>query len=205
MVRNLRQARDGREGGVTEISTIVFDAFGTVIEPPARRILPYEALARRMDRRELMKRNLPYDALAAELGLPPLAPEIRAEWAADLSRYRLFPEVEPLLAALRARGLKIGLCSNLAHDYGLIVRRLLPDLDARVLSYEVGAVKPEPEIYQAVCAALQIRPEEALFIGDSLKADVEGPRAFGMRAARIERQGGRTLVDVAAEAGVLPR
>ncbi|WP_018632270.1 HAD family hydrolase [Neomegalonema perideroedes] len=189
---------------MTKISAIVFDAFGTLIEPPPRRIPPYEALARRIGRRELMKRNQPYGALAAELGLPPLAPEIRAEWAADLTRYRLFPEVAPLLEALRARGLKIGLCSNLAFEYGRVVRRLPPDLDARLLSYEVGAVKPEPEIYQAVCAALRIRPEEALFIGDSLKADVEGPRAFGMSAARIQRAGGRRLFDVLAEAGIPP-
>ncbi|WP_417277422.1 HAD family hydrolase [Castellaniella sp.] len=70
------------------------------------------------------------------------------------------------------------------------VRRRLPGLDAYILSFEVGVAKPDPAIYEAVCAALGCSPCEALFIGDSRRSDDLGPRAFGMPAHWLDRASG---------------
>ncbi|MGY1426488.1 HAD family hydrolase [Lysobacter sp. A289] len=67
------------------------------------------------------------------------------------------------------------------------MRKLLPGLDAYVLSCEVGACKPAPVICRAVTEALAVQPKHVLFVGDSPRADVEGPVAFGMRAALLNR------------------
>lgn len=75
------------------------------------------------------------------------------------------------------------------------MRWLLPDLDAYLFSYELGAAKPDPEIYVATCTALGCRPREVLFIGDSRRCDFEGPRAFGMQAEWLDRKNGLTLLD----------
>jgi HAD superfamily hydrolase (TIGR01509 family) len=48
---------------------------------------------------------------------------------------------------------------------------LLEHLDAVVLSYEVGAVKPEPAIFVAACEAVGVVPADALMIGDHAAAD----------------------------------
>lgn len=55
------------------------------------------------------------------------------------------------------------------------------------MSYEVGFIKPEPEIYRAVTEIVQVAPAECLFVGDNLLADYEGPRQFGMRALHVVR------------------
>jgi putative hydrolase of the HAD superfamily len=53
------------------------------------------------------------------------------------------------------------------------------------LSFEVGAVKPEPEIYLRCLSALGVSPEEALFVDDRA-VNIEGARALGMHAVLFE-------------------
>ncbi|MGY0799607.1 HAD family hydrolase [Lysobacter sp. A286] len=79
------------------------------------------------------------------------------------------------------------MCSNAAHAYATRLRELLPDLDAYALSCEVGECKPAPAMYHAVIQSLSAQPRHALFIGDSPRADLEGPLAFGMKAALLDR------------------
>lgn len=89
---------------------------------------------------------------------------------------------------------RIALCSNLAYGYGGKVKALLPEVvESKVFSYEVGAKKPEPEIYQAVCEQLGLPPARILFIGDSPRCDEKGPREFGMKSLLLNRKTGQTL------------
>ena len=75
------------------------------------------------------------------------------------------------------------------------MRGLVPELDAYVLSYEVGLAKPHPTMYRLACAELGCAPAEAVFVGDSQRCDFDGPQAFGMQARWLDRRGGRSLVD----------
>jgi putative hydrolase of the HAD superfamily len=90
-----------------------------------------------------------------------------------------------LLEALRKRGLKTGLVSN-ATDPGWLLRvdlerqGLAPHLDTAVFSSELGKRKPHPAIYEAALSELGVVPERALFVGDRLVEDVQGPAALGM-------------------------
>ncbi|MGY1426538.1 HAD family hydrolase [Lysobacter sp. A289] len=79
------------------------------------------------------------------------------------------------------------MCSNAAHAYATRLRELLPNLDAHALSCEVGECKPAPAVCGAVIQALNAQPRHALFVGDSPRADLEGPLAFGMKAALLDR------------------
>jgi putative hydrolase of the HAD superfamily len=49
-----------------------------------------------------------------------------------------------------------------------------------VLSGEVGARKPEPAIFEAALAELDVAAEDAVFVGDRLVDDVAGAAAVGM-------------------------
>tara|TARA_R110002074_G_scaffold130908_1_gene272976 strand:+ start:99 stop:413 length:315 start_codon:yes stop_codon:yes gene_type:complete len=92
-------------------------------------------------------------------------------------------------ARLRAEGLPLAICSNLASPYGLAVRHSLPDPpDVEVLSYKVGAIKPEPAIYAHVVDGLKLDPAKVLFVGDTLRTDIKGPRSYGFRAVHIAEQ-----------------
>lgn len=177
---------------------VVFDVFGTLIQAPPQRRNPYLRLitdqARKKELRSaFLTRNVSIEVFAEELGLAHLVPVLRQELETELAGYRLFPDVEPCLREIRKRGIRIGICSNLAQAYGDVVRRLLPGMDAAILSYEAGYVKPEPAIYSKVCEALSCSPRDITFIGDSQRNDVNGPSAFGMHAYLINRRNGETL------------
>ena len=185
-------------------TVICFDAFGTLIRFNRPRTNPYKRLLRVEEGRRaggmpFLTRNASVAAFADELGLGHLLPVIQRELDEEIAGMQLFIEVEPVLRRLRATGRRLALCSNLAAEYGPRVRRLLPDLDAYVLSFEVGAAKPAPAIYRAVCEALMSHPRDILFVGDSKRCDLHGPEAFGMSARLLDRKGGQTLVDLVSD------
>ncbi len=68
----------------------------------------------------------------------------------------------------------------------------LPDrFDAHFLSFELGAVKPDREIFDRVAAALDVERGRVLFLDDNA-INVEGARAAGLRAERaVGVQGAR--------------
>ena len=92
------------------------------------------------------------------------------------------------LASLRA----IGLCSNFSHSetaIGILEQAgLARHLGAVVISDAVGLRKPRAEIFQAVLARLGVAPEQALHVGDSLRADVVGAAGLGIKTAWITRR-----------------
>jgi putative hydrolase of the HAD superfamily len=49
----------------------------------------------------------------------------------------------------------------------------------------VGVEKPDPAIFRAALAALDVAPAEALYIGDLYDVDVVGARAAGMEAVLL--------------------
>jgi len=50
------------------------------------------------------------------------------------------------------------------------------------------AYKPAPVFYEKILSELRLQPEEALFVGDSIKDDVLGPPSVGMRACWVNRK-----------------
>ena len=58
-------------------------------------------------------------------------------------------------------------------------------VDAIVFSSEVGLRKPAPRIYQAALERLGVEPADALFVGDRVREDVQGPAALGMRTCLV--------------------
>ena len=61
----------------------------------------------------------------------------------------------------------------------------IPYMDGGVFSFEVKAVKPEPEIYRCLCDKYDLKPEECLFTDDVL-ANVKGAQACGFQGIVFE-------------------
>jgi putative hydrolase of the HAD superfamily len=57
-----------------------------------------------------------------------------------------------------------------------------------VISDAIGIRKPRAEIFEAVLAELDVAPQEALHVGDSLSADVGGAAPLGIRTVWITRR-----------------
>lgn len=124
--------------------------------------------------------------------------------------FELYEDALPALAELRAHGLKIALVSNTSRDLDAFIRHFELDVDAWISSGTHGKVKPSPTIFRAALELLEVEPEAAVMVGDSLLDDVEGARALGMQAFLIDREGrfpGRedtlpTLLALAAALGL---
>ncbi len=65
-----------------------------------------------------------------------------------------------------------------------------PWVDAVVLSYEVGCVKPDPRIFEAALAALALPAASVLMVGDNANDD-GGGAALGIRTLILPRTTGR--------------
>jgi putative hydrolase of the HAD superfamily len=110
---------------------------------------------------------------------------LEAEHAAWQPARLLAPTTHALLESLRARGLKLGLVSN-AFDPGWLLHRDLEQmgiaerLDFAVFSSEVGKRKPHPAIFEHALEALEVEPQQAVFVGDRLYEDVRGAGELGM-------------------------
>lgn len=129
------------------------------------------------------------------LGAPPpaeglVARVVEIERDTLLRATRLHPDVLPTLEALRRRAdLPLALVSNASCGVLDLFEALglAPYFDATLWSFRVGVVKPDPAIYRAACEALGVRPDECVFVGDGNASELDGARAVGMRAVRIER------------------
>ena len=103
--------------------------------------------------------------------------------------FDLFDDVIPVLGELRRHGLKLGLVSNTGRDVDAFLAHHSLEVDAALSSRVHGRVKPHPTIFLAVLERLQVAPEEAAMVGDSLEDDLQGARALGMRAFLVDREG----------------
>jgi putative hydrolase of the HAD superfamily len=103
--------------------------------------------------------------------------------------FELFEDALPVLEALRARGLKLGLVSNTGRNLDEFVAHHRLDVDAAIGSGAFGRTKPHPTIFRAVLELLGVEPAEAAMVGDSIEDDVEGARATGIeRAFLLDRE-----------------
>jgi putative hydrolase of the HAD superfamily len=111
------------------------------------------------------------------------------EYFADAAAWEVFPDVRPTLAALKARGLRLGLVSNFDGRLVSICNGLgiAGDFEVLVMSGRVGAAKPDPRIFEFALARLGVDAAETVHVGDSEREDVEGARAAGLRAILIQR------------------
>jgi putative hydrolase of the HAD superfamily len=107
----------------------------------------------------------------------------------ERNRVVAYPDSASGLGALKERGYRLALVSNMAWDETCWVRDSGFDrhFDAVLLSCEVGLVKPEPEIYLLAARRVAADPTECVFVGDGRSDELKGARAVGMRAVRMDR------------------
>lgn len=106
-----------------------------------------------------------------------------------LQMWRAYDDSAPVLRALRERGVRTAVLSNVGVDIRPVMEREGLQTDAVILSCEVGAVKPQPEIFQAALDALGLPAEQTLMVGDSWKDD-SGAAALGIRTLLLPRTRG---------------
>ncbi|MDP3256718.1 HAD family hydrolase [Bosea sp. (in: a-proteobacteria)] len=182
------------DNATPQIRAVCFDGFGTLVEIGDKR-RPFKALLGDIPSSAAVTK-----ALTTPVSLRDLArhlaiaadetrlTQLKADLDAECASTRLRPGIDVLWEKLCELGLRVGVCSNLAAPYEDALVGCLPRApDALVLSFEVGLMKPQVEIYRLVCSQLNLEPDQVLFVGDSLEADVLGPQAAGLLAMHIDQ------------------
>jgi len=130
------------------------------------------------------------EKLGVQGDLERLADRLTEEWW-DNAELEVYPEVEDTLRRLRQMGLKIGIVSNgFQIDIHEILSRtgLEGMFDVTVGVDDVKKPKPHPEIFIYALKKLEIKPHEALFVGDNPETDYKGAEAAGLRPLLIDRE-----------------
>jgi beta-phosphoglucomutase len=126
--------------------------------------------------------------------------------ACDRSELAFLPCVEPVVRALRARGLTLAVTSSaVGRDIDAILRRLglREPFAAIVDGGMVTRAKPDPEPYVVTAQALGVAAEECVVFEDS-RVGVLAAKAAGMRCIAIRSPHARMPQDLSAADLVLP-
>ncbi len=174
------------------IKAVIFDFYGVFVVDGSRILIERarkinESIAKELE--NVMKQHsyglvdIDYvkDSFKIKLGLPD--EEISDYFS---SSKKLDERVIQFVGSLRAKSLKTGLLSNTGGD--VITRYMVQGhvsslFDALVLSYEVGLIKPNPEIYLMMAKRLGLQPADCLMIDDN-QDNVDGALAAGMKAIK---------------------
>lgn len=103
-----------------------------------------------------------------------------------------FPYAAEVLAQLKNK-YKLAIISNVlpktaadtVHDL-LKETQLFDFFDAIAVSSEVGVSKPDLRIFETVLDELNVKPEEAVMIGNTISTDIFGGNAIGMKTVLFQ-------------------
>jgi len=98
----------------------------------------------------------------------------------DTSSWTPYPDTAEVLKGLHRQGIKTAVVSNIAFDVRPAFEAIgaTDYVDEFVLSFEVGAIKPDAAIFETALARLGVAATNAVMVGDSDEAD-GGARALG--------------------------
>ena len=122
--------------------------------------------------------------------LLPITEELANLWEITYYHRELRPGVKELLDGLKARGYHIGVISNNASLYNVFnvleeygIRDYMEDV---TVSSVTGYRKPHPEIFRISMRQMRCRPENCVYVGDTVSRDIIGAKRAGFgRAAQI--------------------
>lgn len=104
--------------------------------------------------------------------------------------WRTFEDVRPAVAALRTRGVRLGLISNWDERLRplLQILGLASDFETTIISCEAGCAKPAAAIFQQAARSFGLPPSAVLHVGDSPDEDVAGAIQAGLSAVLLRRE-----------------
>jgi HAD superfamily hydrolase (TIGR01549 family) len=99
----------------------------------------------------------------------------------------LYPDARPALAALRARGLWVGIAGNQTKRAATLIRALGLPVDGVATSGEWRVAKPQTEFFDKVAQFAPGARSEIVYVGDHRDNDILPAHAAGLRTVLIRR------------------
>lgn len=126
-----------------------------------------------------------YMHVLRDSGLPEAHVEALYARCIDPAEWAVYPDTVAVLNGLRANGIRTAVVSNIAWDIRSVIHAAGADADEFVLSYEVGAAKPDRRIFEAALARLGVDAADAIMVGDSVEND-GAARELGCRFLLVD-------------------
>jgi HAD superfamily hydrolase (TIGR01509 family) len=113
-------------------------------------------------------------------------------WDVVAMNYSLAKGADRVLEDLRSMNIKMAVLSN-HHSHKALVKHLKQvDLNryfVRIFSSaQLGVRKPDRSAFEKCTSALRVRNDEAVFVGDSIRHDISGAKACGMKTVLIRKR-----------------
>lgn len=159
---------------------------------PARRfLLAYQQADKQLKKEQPMaaachNRIIIAQRMLEQLGLPSMVTPLElyeTYWGTMLRSIKPREGAVELLSRLHRQRIRTGICTDMTthiQHRKIAALGLAGYLDAMVTSEEAGVEKPNPKIFYDCMNKLNVKPNEALFIGDSFERDVCGAHAAGI-------------------------
>jgi len=176
------------------IAAVIFDIGGVVQESPLHAIARYER-AHRIEPNAINRAVVAAGELTVETFCAPFEADCRAQGVTVDGRALMAriaeagvarPRMLEAIRRLRARGLRVGaLTNNWRAEGPRPAAALREHFDVFVESAVVGLRKPDPQIYELVCARLGVTPPRAAFL-DDIGRNLKPARALGMTTIKVD-------------------
>ena len=118
---------------------------------------------------------------------------------AKFTRLAPFDDVPPALERLRRSDLVLGVVTD-----GLEMKQAEKLIRLRVASFfppqaifisdRIGISKPNPKLFRRACEALDLQPEETMYVGDHPVKDIDGANGAGLVTVLVNRGGRHSTV-----------
>lgn len=132
------------------------------------------------------------EQIDAPESMRPTAIEIVVNRFRDIHTWsRVLPETVPVLTTLKSAGYSLAVISNSDGSVEGELQRsgLRKYLDFVIDSAIVGVEKPHPEIFQIALERARLKPQEAIYVGDTYATDIGGAQLAGLRGVLLDRVG----------------
>lgn len=195
------------------VKLVIFDFWGTLVEngvfpSPVRQVKyilrieePFPDYIVRFEKVFMLKKYddlySAFKAVCEEFGKEPetfILDRLVGMWNKHKLLARPFRETVDVLEKLKREGYRLALLSDtdcFTTDEVLDKYNLRKYFDAVVLSYKVGLLKTNPDMFKAVLEQLNVDKSEAIMIGDSLETDINGAKDANLKAVLIDRRDNR--------------
>jgi putative hydrolase of the HAD superfamily len=208
-----------------KFEAVIFDLFGTIVDGfasssagyqeqfAAALAVPHDQLAPHWrdltDRRTLGEFQTvegSIEHLCNLIGITVSAEQMLAavETRLNLTRHALKPRSDALatFTRLKSAGVKLGLLSNCSIEIPIVwpETELARLFDAAVFSSRERIKKPAAEMYQLICARLEVTANNCLYVADGENFELAAAAAVGMHAVLIRSNGLDSKKEVLREA-----
>ena len=139
------------------------------------------------------------NALGAHLDDDQLDRYRERQWERHARDFTLREGVVETLQELHARGLHLGIVSNIDDDqlsHLMALSEIEPYFDSILSSEQAQSCKPDSAIFAEALRRAKCRPDEALFVGDTMLQDIAGANQAGLRSVLLWHRTDREPPDV---------